>query len=301
MINTGALSSALRPGVHAWYGAMYNRYPDEYVFIYDTEKSEMNWELDVNLHGFGLGVVKPEGTAVSYDTMQQGFKKTYYHTTLGLGFIITREAIEDNLYMKMAKSQSEALALSMKQVKETIAANVLNRAFNNNYVGADGIELCSTAHLLSKGGTFANKLAVDADLSEYALEQALIDIAGFVDDASNKMQCRGMRLIVPRQLDFEASRILNSDYRVDTTNNDINAIKFGRYLPQGYIVNHYLEDADAWFIKTDAPNGMRHFERRALSIDNDTEFDSDNMKFKATERYSFGWTDPRGIYGSAGA
>lgn len=301
MINTGSLASALRPGVHQWFGAMYNRYPDEYAQIFDKEISNMNYEIDVNLHGFGLGVVKPEGENISYDTMQQGFKKTYYHIVYGLGFIITREAIEDNLYMKMAKMQAEALAVSMKQVKETVAANVLNRAFNSSYAGADGIELCSSVHLLSGGGTYANELATPSDLSEAALEQALIDIGGFVDDRSLKMQAQGMKLIVPRQLEFEAQRILNSEMQNDTANNAVNVLKSGRYLPAGHIVNHYLTDADAWFIKTNVPHGLMHFERRALQIDNDTDFDSDNMKFKATERYSFGFTDPRGIFGSEGA
>lgn len=301
IINTGALAKALRPGVNTWFGNMYNRYPDEFPAIFDKETSNMNFEEDVNVHGFGLGVVKPEGTAVSYDSMQQGFIKRYIHIVYGLGFIITREAIEDNLYMKMAKAQTESLAHSMKQVKETVAANVLNRAFNNAYVGADGLELCSTAHLLSKGGTYQNTLTTAADLSEASLEQALIDIGGFVDDAGLKMQARGQKLILPRQLEFEAQRILKSTLQSDSANNNINVLLSGRYIPGGCAVNHYLTDADAWFIKTDAPNGLRHFERRALQIDNDTEFDSDNMKFKATERYSFGWTDPRGIYGSAGA
>ena len=300
-INTGAIAKALRPGVNTWFGNMYARYPDEHKEIFDSESSSMNFEEDVNVHGFGLGVVKPEGEAVTYDTMQQGFLKRYIHIVYALGFIVTREAIEDNLYMKLAKSNSEALALSMKQVKETVAANVLNRAFNNTYTGADGLELCSTAHLLSKGGTFANELATAADLSEASLEQCLIDIAGFVDDANLKMQVKGRKLVIPRQLEFEASRILHSEYQNDTANNAINALYKGRYLPDGFCVNHYLTDTDAFFIKTDCPHGLRHFVRRSLMIDNDTEFDTDNMKFKASERYSFGWTDPRGIFGSPGA
>jgi len=301
LINTGALAKALRPGVNTWFGNMYNRFPEEFSAIFDKEMSAMNFEEDVNVHGFGLGVVKPEGTAITYDSMQQGFIKRYIHIVYGLGFIITREAIEDNLYMKLAKSNTEALAHSMKQVKETVAANVLNRAFSSSYTGADGLELCSTSHLLSKGGTFQNKLSTAADLSEASLEQALMDIGGFVDDAELKMSARGMKLIIPRQLEFEAQRILKSDLQPGSANNDINVLMSGRYLPGGFAVNHYLTDSDAWFVKTDVPNGLRHFERRAMQIDNDTEFDSDNMKFKATERYSFGWTDPRGIFGSPGA
>ncbi len=300
-INTGALAKALRPGVNEWFGNMYNRYPDEFSAIFDVEQSMMNFEEDVNVHGFGLGVVKPEGEAVTYDTMQQGFLQRYIHVVYALGFIITREAIEDNLYMKLAKSNSEALAHSMKQVKETVGANVLNRAFNSSYVGADGKELCASDHLLSKGGSFSNELATAADLSEASLEQCLIDIAGFVDDASLKMQARGRKLIVPRQLEFEAQRILHSEYQNDTANNAISPIVKGKYLPDGFCVNHYLTDEDAFFIKTDVPNGMKHFVRRAMMLDNDTEFDTDNMKFKASERYSFGWTDPRGIFGCPGA
>lgn len=301
IINTGALASALLPGVNEWFGNMYKRYPDEFSQIFDVYKSDMNTEKDVNVHGFGLGVVKLEGESVSYDVMQQGFSKYYQHVTYGLGFVITQEAIEDNLYMQLARSESEALALSMKQVKENVAANILNRAFNSSYVGADGVELCSTAHLLSRGGNFSNKIAVAADLSELALEQALIDISLFVDDASLKMQSRGIKLIIPPQLQFEACRILKSDLQNDSANNAINAMRSEGMLPGGYAINHYLTDADAWFIKTDAPSGLKHFVRRALVMDNDTEFNSNNMLYKATERYSFGWTDPRGIYGSPGA
>lgn len=297
MINTGSISKALRPGVNTWFGLAYNQFPDEYKEIFDQEMSSMNYEEDVNLHGFGLGAAKQEGEGVSYDTMQQGFMKRYIHIVYGLGFIITREAIEDNLYMKMAKQQSQALAFSMKQVKETVAANILNRAFNNSYTGADGKELVASNHLLSGGGSYSNKLAVDSDFSEASLEQALIDIGGFVDDRSLKMQARGRKLIIPRQLEYEARRVLNSSQQPYTAENQINAIQ--GVLP--VVVNHYLTDSDAWFIKTDVPNGLRHFVRRALTIDNETEFDSDNMKFKATERYSFGWTDPRGIFGSGGA
>lgn len=301
LINTGALAKALRPGVNTWFGNMYNQFPEEFSAIFDKEISAMNYEEDVNVHGFGLGVVKPEGTAITYDSMQQGFIKRYIHIVYGLGFIITREAIEDNLYMKLAKNNTEALAHSMKQVKETVAANILNRAFNSSYTGADALQLCSTAHLLSKGGTFQNRLTTDADLSEAALEQALIDIGGYVDDAGLKMSARGMKLIIPRQSEFEAQRILKSELQVNSAEHNLNILNAGRYIPGGFVVNHYLTDSDAWFIKTDVPNGLRHFERRAMQIDNDTEFDSDNMKFKATERYSFGWTDPRGIYGSQGA
>lgn len=300
-INSGAIASALRPGVNSWFGLMYDRYPDQFQMIFDTETSNMAWEEDVNINGLGLATTKGEGMSVLFDTMSQAFKQQYRHVTYGLGFVITREAIEDNLYMTMAKAMTERLAFSMKQTKEIIAANVLNRAFNSSYTGADGKELCSTAHLLSKGGTISNTLAVAADLSEASLEQALIDIDSLLDDAGLRANVKGTRLIVPAALRFEAKRILGSDLQNDTANNAINAVKSLGMLPDGFTINNYLDDSDAWFIKTNCPKGMRHFVRRAAAVDNDTEFTSDNVRFKATERYSFGWTDFRGIYGSPGA
>lgn len=300
-INTGAIASALRPGVNTWWGLAYDRFADQFPLIFDTETSSMNYEEDVNMNGLGLATIKDEGMSVLFDTMSQAFKQQYKHVVYGLGFVITREAIEDNLYMKLAKDMTEGLAFSMKQTKETVAANILNRAFNPSYTGADGKELCSAAHLLSKGGTWSNTLAVAADLSEASLEQALIDIDGFTNDAGLKANVKGLRLIVPPALRFEAKRILGSDLQNDTANNALNAMKALGMLPGGFTVNNYLEDADAWFIKTNCPKGLRHFVRRAVAIDNDTEFTSDSVRFKATERYSFGWTDPRGIYGSPGA
>ncbi|MEI6183893.1 MAG: hypothetical protein WCP65_00080 [Bacteroidota bacterium] len=301
MINTGAISKALRPGVNSWFGLAYNQYPEEYKQIFDTMMSSMNFEEDVNVNGFGLAAVKPEGMALSYDSMQQGFLKRYVHVTYALGYVISREAIEDNLYIKLAQQRSEALARSMKQTKENVAANILNRAFNSSYTGADALELCSTAHLLSKGGTFSNKIATAADLSEASLEQALIDIAGFVDDANLRMSARGMKLIIPRQLQFEAQRILKNMDRPGTAERDINAMVSLGMLPGGIVMNHYLTDTDAFFIKTDVAEGLKHFSRRALEIKDDSDFDTENVKFKASERFSFGWTDPRGIYGSPGA
>lgn len=301
MINTGAISKALRPGVNAWFGLAYNRFPEQYKEIFDTYNSMMNFEEDVNVNGFGLAMVKPEGMALSYDSMQQGFLKRYVHVTYALGYVISREAIEDNLYIKLAQQRSESLANSMRQTKETVAANVLNRAFSNSYVGADGLELCSTAHLLSKGGTFSNKIATAADLSEASLEQALIDIAGFTDDAGLRMSARGMKLIVPRQLLFEAQRILKNTDRPNTAERDINAMVSLGMLPGGIVMNNYLTDSDAFFIKTDVAEGLKHYSRRALEIQDDSDFDTENVKFKASERFSFGWTDPRGIYGSPGA
>jgi len=300
-INTGALSKALRPGVNTWFGLAYDELPEQWSKIFDVETSDMNFEEDVNAYGFGLAPVKAEGQALSYDSMQQGFLQRYIHITYALGYIITREAIEDNLYMKLAKDRTDALAFSMRQTKEVVSANVLNRAFNSSYTGADGLSLCNSAHLLSKGGTMANIPAVAADLSEASLEQALIDIAGFVNDASLRISAIGESLIIPRQLMFEATRILKSPDRYNTADRSINAMYEMNVLPGGIIMNHYLTASQsAWFVKTNVPKGLRLFQRRALEIENDTEFDTENMKFKASERYSVGWTDFRGLYGSNG-
>lgn len=301
LISRGNILSALRPGVNTWFGLGYSRYDDEYKAIFDIEQSMMNYERDVNVHGFGMAAVKPEGTAVQYDTMAEGWAYSYIHVPYALGFTITHEAMADNLYMKLAKQNTEELGKALREAKETVAANILNRAFSNSYVYADGIELCSTAKLLSGGGTYANKLAVDADLSESSLEQALIDIGGFVNDRSMKSKIMPKKIIVPRQLEFEVQRILKSNLRVSTADNDINVVKEGRYLPEGWVVNHYLTDSDAWFIKTDCARGLVHFVREPVKIDSDLEFNTDNILVKAYERYSFGSTDQRGIFGSGGA
>lgn len=299
-ISTGAIAAALRPGVNSWFGNAYKRYPDEYSQIFQIETSEMNYEVDVNINGFGLAVVKQEGESIAYDSMQQGYKQTYQHVTYGTGFIITEEAMEDNLYFKMAKANTEGLAIAMKQVKETVGANILNRFNNGSYLGPDGVVLGSNAHLLSKGGTWSNVPVTNAALSETSLEQAIIDIGGYLDDAGLKMQSNAVKLVVPRQLQFTADRILDSEYQNDTADNAVNILKSGKYLPGGRTVNHFLSSSTAWFVTTDAPVGLRHFIRRPVVISNDTDFDSANMKYKATERYSFGWTDARGIYCVAG-
>lgn len=299
-INTGALSKALRPGVNTWFGLAYNELPEEWSQIFDKEVSEMNYEEDVNAYGFGLAPVKAEGQALSYDAMSQALFVRYIHITYALGYIITREAIEDNLYMKLAKERTDALAFSMRQTKEVVAANVLNRAFSSSYVGADGLSLCNSSHLLTKGGTYNNQLATAADLSETALEQALIDIGGIVNDAGLRVSAMGMKLIIPRQLQFEADRILKSPDRYNTADRSINAMYNMGVLPDGVALNHYLTSSSAWFIKTNVPKGLRLFQRRDLGMENDTEFDTENMKFKASERYSVGFTDWRGVYGSNG-
>ena len=300
-INTGALARALKPGVDAWFGLAYNEFPEEWSQIFDKYSSDMNFEEDVNVYGFKLGVVKPEGAAINYDAMQQGWVQRYTHIVYGLGYIITKEAIEDNLYMKLAQQRTNALAMSMRQTKENVAANVLNNAFAaSGYNGADGVSLCNSAHLLSKGGTISNMPAAAADLSEASIEQGLVDIHGFVNDAGLKVSAVAKKLIVPRQLLFEAQRIMKSDLQNDSANNALNAMKSLGVLSEGVVMNHYLSSATAWFIKTNVPDGLKLFQRRDLEVQNDTEFDTENMKFKATERYSVGWSDFRAIYGSNG-
>jgi len=299
-INTGALSRALKPGVDLWFGLAYNELPEEWRQIFDVSMSEMNFEEDVNVNGFGLANVKPEGQTLQYDVMQQGWIQRYTHITYALGYVITREAIDDNLYMKLAQQRTNALAMSMRQTKENVCANILNRAFNSSYTYADGVSLCNSSNLLSKGGTYSNQLATAADLSEAALEQALIDISGFVNDAGLRISAMGNKLIIPRQLKFEAERILKSTLQNDRANNALNAMNSLGSLPGGISMNHYLSSATAWFIKTNVPEGLKFFQRRALEVDSDNEFDTENLKYKATERYSVGATDKRGIYGTAG-
>lgn len=301
VMTRGNILEALRPGVHKFWGLGYNRYEDEYKDIFDVLSSSLNYERDVNMYGFAMAGVKNEGTAVEYDTMGEAFAYNYVHIPYGRAFSITHEAMMDNQYMKIAEVASREMGISMRETKETLGANVLNLAFSNSVVYADSLELCSTANVLSGGGTFQNKLSVDADLSEASLEQAIIDIGNFVSDRSLKAKVMPRKLIVPIQLQFEAARILKSSLRVATADNDINAIKEGSYLPEGFVVNHYLTDADAWFIKTDKPQGLQHFIREPVKIDMDTEFNTDNLLVKFYERYSFGCTDKRGIYGSAGA
>jgi len=299
-ILTGTITKALYPGVSAWYGMAYDEHSPEYPQIFAFNKSSRNFEEEVGLTGFGLAEVKTEGESISYDTQVQGYVQRYTHIEYGKGFIITRNAVDDNLYDVVAKRRSRALAFSMRQTKEVVGANILNRAFSNSYVGPDGVELCSALHENVTGGTWANELATAADLSETALEQACIDIGDFEDDRGMKIAVRPLRLIIPIQLEFEAGRILTSDLQSGTANNDKNILKSTGKFPGGVHANHYLTDADAWFIITDAPDGMKHYERRADDFGADSDFDTENAKFKATSRYSFGCTDRRGIFGSPG-
>jgi hypothetical protein len=300
VINSGSFAKALWPGVNAWYGRAYDAYPEEYTKLFEKQASSKAFEEDVGISSFGLAVQKSEGAPISYDSERQGFISRYQHAVYALGFIITREMMEDDQYDVIGKRKAEGLAFSMRQTKEVIGANVYNRAFNSAYTGGDGSSLIASNHANIKGGTWSNQIATASDLSEAALEQACIDIAGFTNDAGLLIAVRPESLVIPRQLIFEAKRILGTDGRVGTDNNDLNAIKTMGSIPT-VITNHFLTDTDAWFIRTNVQNGLKYMERRADAFDMDNDWDTENAKFKATARYSFGWTDPRAIYGSAGA
>ena len=300
VINSGSFAKAMWPGVNTWYGKAYNEYPVEYTNLFDTYKSTRAFEEDVGVSGFGLAVVKGEGAPITYDSERQAFITRYQHVTFALGFVITREAMDDDQYDIIGQRKAQGLAFSMRQTKEIVGANVYNRAFNSTYIGGDGVAMIANNHPNITGGTQSNLIATASDLSEASLEQACIDIAGFTNDRGLLIAVRPESLIIPRQLIFEAKRILATDGRVGTDLNDLNAIKTLGSIPK-VVTNHYLTDPDAWFIRTNAPQGMKHFERRADSFDLDNDFDTENAKFKATARYSFGWTDWRGVYGSPGA
>lgn len=300
LINSGSFAKALWPGVNAWYGKSYSDYSVEYTDLFDKFTSTKAFEEDVGISSFGLAVQKPEGAAITYDSERQGFITRYQHVVFALGFIITREVMEDDQYDVVGQKKANALARSIRQTKEIFGANVYNRAFNSAFTGGDGVSMINSAHPNIKGGTWSNQIATASDLSEAAIEQACIDIAGFTDDAGLLIAARPESLIISRQQIYEAKRILGSDGRVGSDTNDLNALKTMGAIPK-VITNHYLTDVDAWFIRTDVQNGLKYFERRADSFDMDSDFDTDNAKFKAMSRYSFGWTDPRAIYGSAGA
>ena len=301
-ITTGSLTKALWPGVNAWYGETYNEWPVEYTDLFAEASSSKAFEEDVGVSGFGLAVEKSEGFGVSYDDARQSFITRYINRTYCLGFQITEEAVEDNQYnlAVLGRKDAKALAFSMRQTKEILGANVYNRAFNSSYVFGDGKELCATDHPKYAGGTFANELAVAADLSEASLEQALIDIAGFTNDRGLKIAVLAQSLIIPKEFQFEAYRILKSELQSNSANNDINAIRAMGLFPGGVKVNHYLTDSDAWFIRTNCPEGMKYFNRLDNSFKPDNDFSTGNALFKARFRCSFGNTDPRGVFGSPG-
>lgn len=300
VISTGSIPKLLWPGLNAIWGQEYKDLQQEWRDLFEVQSSDMNYEEDVLLAGFGLAPVKPEGTSVSYDTTQQGFTSRYTHVAYGLGFIVTFENIEDNQYEKVAFNRTGKLARSFKQTKENVGANVYNRATNGSYLGGDGVPLGSASHP-TQSGLQSNVLATPADLSEASLEDLTIQIMNAVDDRGLRIALMGQSLHVPTALVFEATRILQSQLQNDTANNAINAIKAQGLFPQGVKVNHYFTDSDAWFIRTDCPDSMKFFERNRAMFAQDNDFDTSNLKYKGYERYSAGWSDWRGLYLSTGA
>ena len=299
-ISRSQLVKELEPGLNALFGLEYDRYDNQHAQIFDTENSDRAFEEEVMLSGFGNAQVKPEGSGVSYDEATESFTARYTHETLALAFSITEEAVEDNLYDKISSRYTKALARSMMNAKQIKAANVLNRAFNSSYTGGDDKELCATDHP-TLSGTQKNELSTAADLNETSLEQMLIDIADMKDERGMKIALRGMKMIIPVNLQFVAERLMKSAGRVGTADNDLNAVRSMGMVPQGYVVNNFLTDTDAFFIKTDAPNGLKMFTRAPIRTAMEGDFDTGNVRYKARERYSFGFSDWRGIFGSPGA
>lgn len=299
-ITSGAFAKALMPGVRKWWGDSYSENSLIWPKMFDSETSTKAFEEDVQSTGFGLLPQKPEGTALVYDTASQGFIQRYTHITYALGFVVTEEAIEDDQYMVIARKRSRSLGFSMRQTQETVAANVLNRAFSSTYAYGDGKELIATDHPNFSGGTFSNELSPAADLSEAALEQLNIQIMSAQDDRGLQINLRARSLIVPPALAFEAHRILKSVNQNDTANNAVNALRDMGLFPDGVIVNPHLTDADAFFVRTNCPDGLMAFMRRRSEVKDDNDFDTSNMKVKGSFRASWGATDPRGVFGSEG-
>jgi hypothetical protein len=302
-ISRSQLVKELEPGLNALFGLEYNRYDNEHAEIFTSESSDRAFEEEVMLTGFAGAAIKQEGAGVQFDQASEAYTSRYTHNTIALAFAITEEAIEDNLYDRLASRYTRALARSMSQTKQTIAANILNNGFDTggSYNGGDGVSLLNASHPLANGSTFSNILATAADLNETSLEQSLIDIAGFVDERGLKIALQGRKLIIPKELQFTAERVLRSPLRTSTSDNDINAMLNMGMIPEGYRVNHFLTDTDAFFIITDAPNGLKNFVRSPIKTAIEGDFDTGNVRFKARERYSFGWSDPRGIFGTPGA
>ena len=300
IITTASHPKALWPGIKAWWGQVYDEHKEEYSQLFDSDTSSMNYEEDVQLTGFGLAPVKSEGSGVSYDSEIQGFTTRYTHVAYALGYIVTKEELDDNLYEQVSRRRAAALAMSFRQTKENIGANIYNRAFNGTYLGGDGVSLASTAHPNTSGGTFANKPTVDADLSEASLEDALTAIMGFQNDRGLLINVMPKSLIVARQNFWNANRILKSAYTPSTANNAVNVLVATNALPEGIVMNHYLSSPNAWFVRTNIQNGLKYYSRVGIQFDQDNDFDTMNAKAKGYERYSFGWTDPRAIYGVNG-
>ncbi len=307
-ISRAQLLKELLPGLNALFGMEYARYGEEHKEIFETEASERSFEEETKLSGFGAAPVKNEGSAIAYDNAQEAWTARYNHETIAQGFSITEEAMEDNLYDSLSNRYTKALARSMAYTKQVKAASILNNGFSGSYLGGDNVSLFGTNssstvvnHPLVNGGTNSNRPATGADLNETSLEAAVIQIAGWTDERGLLIAAKPRKLVVPPQLMFVAKRLLDTELRVATADNDINALKQMGAIPEGYTVNHFLTDTNAWFLLTDVPNGLKHFERVALATSMDGDFDTGNVRYKARERYSFGWSDPLGVYGSPGA
>ena len=300
IITTASHPKALWPGIKAWWGQVYDEHKEEYSQLFDSDTSSMNYEEDVQLTGFGLAPVKSEGSGVAYDSEIQGFTTRYTHIAYALGYIVTKEELDDNLYEQVSRRRSAALAMSFRQTKENVGANIYNRAFNGTYLGGDGVALCSTAHPNTSGGTFANTPTVAADLSEASLEDALTAVMGFQNDRGLLINVMPRSLVVARQNWWNANRIMKSAYTPTTANNAVNVLVATNALPEGIVMNHYLTSPNAWFVRTNIQNGLKYYSRVGIQFDQDNDFDTMNAKAKGYERYSFGWTDPRAIYGVNG-
>ena len=300
IITTASHPKALWPGIKAWWGQVYDEHAEEYSKLFDSDTSSMNYEEDVQLTGFGLAPVKSEGAGVAYDSEIQGFTTRYTHIAYALGYIVTKEELDDNLYEQVSRRRAAALAMSFRQTKENVGANIYNRAFNGTYLGGDGVSLCNTAHPNTSGGTFANTPTVAADLSEASLEDALTAIMGFQNDRGLLINVMPKSLIVARQNWWNANRIMKSAYTPSTANNAVNVLVATNALPEGIVMNHYLTSPNAWFVRTNIQNGLKYYSRVGIQFDQDNDFDTMNAKAKGYERYSFGWTDPRAIYGVNG-
>ena len=300
-ISRAQLLKELLPGLNALFGLEYERYGEEYKELFEVESSERSFEEEQKLSGFGAAPVKNEGSAIAYDNAQEAWSTRYTHETIALGFSLTEEAIEDNLYDSLSARYTKALARAMAYTKEVKGANILNNAFNASYVGGDGKSLCNSAHPLVYGSTISNVPSTPADLNETSLENAVIQISLWTDERGLLIAAKPKKLIIPSALQFVATRLLETELRVGTTDNDINAIKNNGSIPGGWTVNHWLTDTNAWFLTTDVPNGLKQFVRTPLSTSMDADFDTGNARYKARERYSFGWSDFLGIYGSQGS
>jgi hypothetical protein len=302
-ISRAQLLKELLPGLNALFGLEYKRYGEEHQEIYETESSERSFEEETKLSGFSAAPVKNEGNSIAYDNAQEAWTARYTHETIALGFSLTEEAVEDNLYDTLSARYTKALARGMAYTKQVKAANVLNNGFNTSgsYNGGDGVPLFSASHPLVTGGVNSNIPTTPADLNETSLENAVIQIAAWTDERGLLIAAKPRKLVVPPALQFVATRLLETELRTGTADNDINALKNNGSIPEGYAINHFLTDSNAWFLTTDVPNGMKHFVRTPLATSMDGDFDTGNVRYKARERYSFGWSDPLGMYGSAGA